>query len=119
MKDGLYNRALGPLPAEATRQFSGNCLLRYTRHALSEAAEDKNGPVLPPRRIFISEQSVVEVTVENGAAVKAVVREPYDVARDLVLVLRQAHEDDSCLVITLWTNWKHDQHATLKQRTQP
>ena len=116
IKSGLYNRALhADILGSLFPQFTGCFWLRYSRHAMREALDDKFGPVLhPPRRICIGPEHIVEITVEDSVAMKAVVRLPLDDRRDLVLVLGQPQDTGECKVITLWTNRKSDNHATLK-----
>jgi hypothetical protein len=112
-----YNIAAFGLPENllaAVRKLAAGALpLTYSRHAMSEALNDRYG-VLPYScfpRAFIpgAGWTVVEVEANaKGALVKFVVRRPVDARRSLVLVVLA-----DGTVKTLWTNLNSDQHATL------
>ena len=112
--DGLYNRALG-LPQGAAQLFSGRFILDYSSHAKAASQNDRYGrfELLPAEDI--KPEYVVEVQVEFGRAVKAVVRVPYDEEMDLVLVLNRP-EGSRAFVKTAWLNSRRDRHSTLNVR---
>src|SRR5690242_16523937 len=112
--DGLYNRALG-LPQGAAQLFSGRLSLEYSQHAIKASQDDRYGrfELLPVEDI--KPEYVVEIQVEFGRAVKAVVRVPYDEEMDLVLVLNRP-EGSRAFVKTAWLNSRRDRHSTLNQK---
>lgn len=115
--DKTYNVAAFGLPAnllDAVRKLAAGAMpLYYSKHALSEALNDRYGVMTADffPRAFIpgAGWSVVEVESDSrGALVKFVVRRQADARRSLVMVI-----DMSGCVRTLWTNLNSDQHATL------
>lgn len=119
MKNGTYHRDLpGGVPADAIKSFLGTKIqLAYSRHAMQEAVRDRytnpNAPWVAPRHVLLSARDIVEAQVEDGVAIKAVVRVPLDLHRDIVLVLNQPDSDLRAAVRTLWINEANDKHSTL------
>ena len=112
-----YNVAAFGIPASLVAAVAslGNSKLplRYSRHALSEALNDRYG-VLPHSAfptVFKWSDNWALVEAEStpaGQLVKFVVRRVVDARRSLVLVVLA-----DGTVKTLWTNLNSDQHATL------
>ena len=113
-----YNIAAFGLPVlllDAVRKLRAGALpLKYSRHAMSEALNDRYGvlPVSAFPRAFIPGAGWTVVEVESNSAgqlVKFVIRRNvyYD-PRSLVLVVLA-----DGTVKTLWTNLASDQHKTL------
>lgn len=114
MKDGLYNRAAYGLPAGAAERFAGGRVpLVYAAHAYEESKADRYGVAALPDAIEIAHEDVVEVQVDGGQPVKAVVRFPYDDVLDLVLVLK-VDQSIGFFVKTVWFNRADDKHRTLR-----
>jgi hypothetical protein len=111
MNDGLYHRNLG-LPAGAASLWDGVLDLQYSAHAQQESRQDRNGalPLFP--NVEFQASDVVEVQVERGEAVKAVLRVPMDDSRDLVYVLSRPAAGRA-FVRTVWCNRANDNHRTL------
>jgi hypothetical protein len=111
IKNGTYHRQLGPLPGRG--HWHGSIELVYSEHAIKAASEDRYGPL--PRFgcvEFDAALDVVEVTMENGEPVKAVLRIPVDDRLDVVYVLLRP-EAGRALVKTMWGNLGSDAHSTL------
>ena len=116
--NNVYNIAAFGLPVlllDSVRKLAAGALaLKYSRHALSEALNDRYGvlPVSAFPRAFIpgAGWTVVEVEANPaGQLVKFVVRRNVDCdTRSLVLVVMV-----DGTVKTIWTNMSRDQHATL------
>lgn len=104
MKDGLYHRDVW-MPF--TLSFA--TMLRYSRHALTEAARDRYGSLSLPQTIGTHEADVIEVEVKNGKPYKALLRREHDAKRDICLVVLL--EDG--FVKTVWCNLRTDAHKTL------
>jgi hypothetical protein len=111
VKDGLYNRSLG-LPAEVLlAPFEGFRRLVTGPHAQKEA---RNAGVQLPGAVAVVLANIVEVEVQNGQAVKVILRQPYrETGRDLILVLNAPKPDGSIFCRTCWTNRAGDWHASL------
>lgn len=111
MNDGLYHRNLG-LPAGAASLWDGVLDLQYSAHAQAESRGDRYGklPLFPS--VEFEAGDVVEVQVEAGRPVKAVLRVPLDDSRDLVYVLSRPVSGRS-FVRTVWCNRANDNHRTL------
>lgn len=112
-----YNIAAFGIPASAVSAVAklsvGFLPLRYTRHALTEALNDRYGMLavasFPTAFTFASGWSLVEAEVNSsGALVKFVVRRAVDKTRSLVMVILA-----DGTVKTLWTNLNSDTHVTL------
>ncbi len=103
MKDGLYHKDLGNLPAVS---YSGK--LTYTDHAKRASMSDRYGFINLPDRVSPAAK-VIEVEVKGGRAHKAVFRTAYDLKHDLCLVVLLA----SGTVKTVWLNKLTDSHKTL------
>ena len=114
MKDGTYHKKFG-FPTDALIHWVGRFDLAYSEHALRAAKTDRYGEVPLYDWAEFEAIDVVEVTVENGAAVKAVLRAPLDY-RDIVFVLAKIPGSKSLLVKTVWFNLHTDQHKTLNER---
>ena len=116
MKDGLYHKEIG-LPACAEVPWcSSEIELIYSEHAKQAADDDRYGSV---PRLDIAEfarHEVIEVQVENGQPVKAVLRIPCDnrPGLDMVLVILRP-EAGKALVKTVWFNEVSDKHHTLNR----
>lgn len=91
--------------------------LRWTHHAKLECLHDKLGTIEhPPMKIGLQRKLIVEAEVNAGIVVKLVVRIPYEVARDLILVLyTEGPRSDEMTVGTAWTNAADDTHTTLRK----
>jgi hypothetical protein len=113
--DGLYNRAAFGLPSGAAGNWVGCFDVRYSRHSVDEAHGDRYGVIQLPSSIVIEEENVVEVLVEGGRAVKAIVRLRLDASRDLVLVLNRPEWPGIVFARTVWANRRDDQHRTLNR----
>lgn len=119
MKNGTYHRDLpGGVPPEAIQAFLGTRIaLDYSRHAMQAAVQDRytnpKSPWVAPRHVLLSAGDIVEAQVEDGVAVKAVVRVALDLDRDIVLVLNQPDRMLRAFVRTLWINLVNDKHSTL------
>jgi hypothetical protein len=106
-----YNVATG-IPDEVVPL--GRLVLRYSRHALKEAAKDRHAAIKfgLPGDILAHKARLVEVeTDEHGALVKAVYR--CGVTKDLDAVLVVSPRKDRWVVRTCWGNLKSDAHRTL------
>jgi hypothetical protein len=109
--DGTYHRDLG-LPKGAAERWAGHLSLRYGSHAQLAAESDRYGKLPLPEVLDFEPGDVVEVTVEGGKAVKAVLRFPLDDAPyDLVLVAERP-EAGTAFVKTVWANLASDKHNT-------
>jgi hypothetical protein len=104
MEDGLYHRDVW-MPF--TLGFA--TLLKYSRHALTEAARDRYGSLNLPATIGTHEAEVIEVEIVNGKPHKALLRKAYDAHRDICLVVLL----DTSVVKTVWCNLRTDAHKTL------
>lgn len=115
MKDGTFHKDLG-LPSHLAFHWAGEFNLTYSQHALRAANSDRYGLIPLYRKMEFRADDVVEVTVENGRPVKAVLRVPlpdYN-ALDLVLVLLFPEYGGKCFVKTVWFNERTDAHKTLR-----
>lgn len=104
MRDGLYHRDVW-MPF--TLGFA--TLLKYSRHALTEAARDRYGSLSLPASISTQEAEVIEVEVVNGKPHKALLRTRHDDKRDICIVVLL----DTSVVKTVWCNLRTDAHKTL------
>jgi hypothetical protein len=80
------------------------------------AASDRynaRGAWQAPHEVEVLYPEIVEALVDNGVAVKVVVRQALDSSRDLVLVLNQPDQAGRAFVRTLWLNDAQDNHGTL------
>jgi len=111
--DGTYNVALG-LPAGAAAPWVGVLRLQYSQHAAQEARSDRYGKLELFPEVEFEAGDVVEVLVEQGRAVKAVVRFPMEDGRDLVFVLNRP-EAGQAVVRTVWANQGSDKHRSLNR----
>lgn len=115
MNTKLYHRDIFLPPvvsALANRQYN----LAYTRHALTEAVNDKLGALThAPRSVKFQTYEIVEAELTDGEVTKLVVRLSYDERRDLILVLRH-FDDGAATVVTVWTNAIGDKHKTLNRK---
>lgn len=114
IKNGTYHRQLGPLPGKGL--WHGEINLVYSEHAKLAAATDRYGSIPLFGSVEFDWVDVVEVTVEDGEPVKAVLRIPFDEdapgARDIVYVLTRPAAG-SAIVKTMWFNLSRDSHRTL------
>lgn len=111
IKNGTYHRQLGPLPGKG--MWHGILRLVYSEHAIRAASEDRHGSLpLFSSVEFDAALDVVEVTMENGLPVKAVLRIPLDDKLDLVYVILRP-EGGVALVKTIWGNLASDGHRIL------
>jgi hypothetical protein len=111
LKDGRYHRDIR-LPQVAIAPFLGTYRLRLSAHAEQAMTEDKYGRiegVVNGTEITVDETAVVEVQVENGKPVKALVRLEYNERLDLVLALFPSRQG-VCFVKTVWLNEATDLH---------
>lgn len=119
MKNGLYHRDLpGGIPLAAVVAFLGPDVLHlnYSRHARMAALADRytrRGAWQAPHEVEVCYPAIVEAQIEDGVAVKIVVRLEMDAFRDLVLVLSQPDDARRSFVRTLWLNDAGDNHNTL------
>lgn len=92
----------------------GKLTLKYGPHARKAAAEDRYGDLTDfcPRNLSIQDSEIVEVTVENGAITKRVIRIQVSGNLDLVLVVNA-----DGFVRTVWGNKHNDQHRTLNRHS--
>ncbi len=92
----------------------GVLFLRYSRHALSAAHEDRYGDLtrhLRPK-LYVDRDDIVEVECEvTGRIVKRVIRRQVDDHLDLVWVVKA-----DGFVKTVWGNRHDDRHPTLDRR---
>lgn len=96
------------MPAAALRlQFA--TMLRYTRHAIQAASDDRYGRIDLPKVFDSRNATLIEAVLSNGKVVKTLWRQAYNDLLDLSLVL----DPNTGTVITAWLNRKDDQHATL------
>lgn len=82
----------------------------YTRHAKDRASAKS---VTLSKSIYISAGDVVELELAGRRLTKLVVRQTMNQQVDRVLVLVPTGEGWTC--ITVWTNHKNDNHATLNR----
>lgn len=82
----------------------------YTRHAKDRALT--KGVTLS-KSIYISAGDVVELELDGRRLTKLVVRQSMTERVDRVLVLMPNGEGWTC--VTVWTNHKNDNHATLNR----
>jgi hypothetical protein len=83
-------------------------LLDYSRHALEQSSRHGHTISLPAY-VDLRKVDVVEVGIEGGKVVHALVRVPYNEREDLVMAICVCKR----LVKTVWLNNKNDQHGTL------
>lgn len=117
IKDGLYHKEIG-LPAGAVNPWCDLDLeLVYSEHAKKAADDDRYGSVPRLDIAGFAPHEVVEVQVENGQPVKAVLRIPCDnrPGLDMVLVILRP-EAGKALVKTVWFNIRSDKHFTLRRQ---
>lgn len=113
----IYNVGAWGIPAALIEDVDrlGPLPLRYSRHSMLEALNDRYG-TLPSRAFptsFLASDGWELVEVEGyvpWTADKFVVRRPVDGRRSLVLVIQR-----DGFVRTLWTNLNSDGHATLNK----
>lgn len=107
----IFNRALGRMPQSYIQPFLGLVLnVVLTNHAREQAF--RHGmQIVPPQKITIKEEEIVEMEVFNGKVIKLVARFNYNSFKDLVLVF--IPEEINAIVKTLWLNDKNDNHETL------
>lgn len=86
--------------------------LRYTKHALRAALDDRYGAIVLPTR-FVPEAAVlIETETDNCDQVqKQVWRIQLDEKRDLILVIMPTG-----WVKTVWSNLRTDHHNTLNRQ---
>lgn len=113
MKDGLYNKALG-LPAGAALLWAGRLELQYANHAQAERNAENYGSAELFSSADFESKDVVEVQVQNGQPVKAVVRFPYSDNLDLCMVINTP-ASGRAFVRTVWFNAVDDKHHTLNR----
>lgn len=113
MKDGLYHVKLG-LPSGAVGAFLGVFSIQLSDHARRACQNDRYGVIdlVSGDNFEVCVADVVEIEIQAGAPVKAVVRAPYDDKRDIVLTLNPPQNGQS-FVRTVWFNLKSDAHRTL------
>lgn len=111
MLDGKYHKQLG-LPKGSAELWAGVLDLRYGHHAQSEADVDRYGRAELFSSAEFKASDVVEIEVEGGSPVKAVLRFPYDDTLDLVMVLQRPERGVS-FVRTVWFNKASDNHKSL------
>lgn len=110
-----YNSGAYGIPAAVVAVIAGFSVgrmpLRYTRHSLTEALNDRNGAI--PAHVFNTSFNfsdgwrLVEVEVRNGLVTKFLIRRSIG-DRDLVMVVTPEGT-----VKTVWTNLTADGHSTL------
>jgi hypothetical protein len=106
------------MPAHLPALWCGGRPLQmvYSQHAIRAATSDRYGHIPLYREYQIEPGDVVEVTVENGVPVKAVVRVPLSQMLDVVLVLNRPERfDDKTFVRTVWLNLSEDNHTSLRR----
>lgn len=86
-------------------------LLRYTKHAIKAASDDRYGKIELPKVFDTRNASLIEAVVKDGKVVKSLWRQAYDQLHDLCLVL----DPSTATVITAWLNLKTDRHSTLDE----
>jgi hypothetical protein len=82
----------------------------YTRHAKERALA--KGVTLS-KSVYISAGDVVELEIVGNRASKIVVRQSMGADKDRVMVLVPNGDGWTC--VTVWTNHKNDNHATLNK----
>lgn len=109
--NGLYHKDIGfPKVALPTGIFH---LKEYSNHALRAAKDDRYGEAKTlPKLLNMAVCDLVEIEVEDAEVVKAVVRFPYSLDLDLVIVFMPTHPLNK--VKTVWFNKKSDKHKTLQ-----
>lgn len=110
MKKSLYHRDLG-MPGFVAPAMAGFAvLLQYGGHVMHRMAERGICPSRVPTVWQPGTGEVFEVETDDRRKVvtKFAARVSYDDRRDLVIVIANTGK-----VITVWTNDKNDQHATL------
>lgn len=112
----LYHKEIF-MPEKFKKIFHNLTLdLTYSRHAQRACTDDRNGMILPPRQVKIEANQIIEIETNNfGAAVKLVVRQPYDEENDLLIAMCPEIGVKEGFVKTCWLNQKNDGHATLKR----
>lgn len=93
---------------------SGGFTLQYTRHAQTEAHNDKYGQFVLPSYLVLDGSETFELEVTNGVPSKAAIRVRYDEWYDLCLVIVPGSIVGTVLVVTCWLNEWWDTHETLK-----
>lgn len=108
----LYHIDLG-FPAGSNLPVGGY-EIHYTRHALTEAHNDKYGQFVLPEFVVLDGSETFELEVVGGSSVKAVVRVRYDERMDLCLVLVPGSAPGHAVCKTVWLNERTDTHKTIK-----
>lgn len=103
----LYHRDVYMPPIAAKMQFA--TLLRYSRHALNAANDDRYGKLDLPVSLDTRKADLIEAEVTGDKVTKAVYRMPLSDDLDLCVVV---HPHDG-FVRTVWANRKEDVHHTL------
>lgn len=85
--------------------------LEWSQHARKAAWEERYGRIPTFQTIPLSQFSLIELGVRDGAVSKIVVRGHYDSARDVIFVL--CPEDTHYFVKTVWMNLRSDEHKSL------
>lgn len=111
MKNGLYHREIG-LPPGAANLWAGVLSLEYSQHAQRAAREDRYGRLELYPEIEFEPSDVVEIELQEGEAVKAVLRIPLEDGRDMVFAILRP-EAGRARVKTVWCNLGSDAHKTL------
>lgn len=83
-------------------------LLKYTRHALNAARNDRYGYIELPNQIDYEHATLIEVEVDVDDVINQVWRVNYDDSKDLVIVITNEGR-----VKTVWFNSTSDSHKTL------
>lgn len=109
----LYHKEIG-LPSGAAKPFVGSLHLAFGHHARQAANSDRYGRIELPQNLQVDESSIVEVEVDGGVAVKAVVRVQFDAQRDLVVVVNRP-DVRGAFVRTVWFNLRSDAHKSLRR----
>jgi len=107
MKDGIYNQQVY-IPKLKFRDVEH--VVRYSFHSLEAANNDRYGVIDLPDAINLARVELVEMEVIGGKIHKVVVRMPYSVTLDLVMVVLL----ETLTVKTVWLNKRSDNHRTLK-----
>ena len=96
---------------EIARSVAFSAMVRATPHARHAATTDRYGAFTLPTVVDTRQGDIVEAKVVDGVVVKVVIRQAYDDAHDIVLVLDP--RPSMPVLITAWLNERGDDHGTL------
>jgi hypothetical protein len=100
--------------AVRARSFAKN--VRYTKHALEQAQQDRYAKIVGlPGFVDVSQWSVLEATLVGNEVAKVVIRRPSTARMDLDLVLAVRFDNSDARVVTCWHNRSNDRHHSLNR----